>query len=528
MNHLITCLVLGLLLAVAPPATRARAELQDQDADCQRDFRGIEYCTTDDGRTHIVRIDLRSRNLRFYAATASNAQGPNPPAWTDNKFQTVAQMAAAHATNDGLPLAVAINGDYFGPPSVDNPSHGWQGLLVQGGQRLDGPAVDAPDCDCAFLDRSSLTLSRSQPTQAEIGKRPVEAFDQYALYRVNCSSQPVFASCRDEVLNRTPAPEEETTYDRQLENAWYTAISGGPLIVREGQWAPISQACSEEGFRADWCADNPDVSQDRLRQLKMGTVAGLTQDGRGLILITTTNRLPNELSQLLAAEGAWTGLRFDGSHSAQLFYDGRERTGNTRGVGTALLVYASPLPDYAASPAAPIVFDIVVAGEAANLELRVRNEGRATWTGPDYWLALESGNLPGAPAALAAPGTTASGEIAEWQVQAQTSGVPAIRSVRYRMQHSGEPFGDVITGYVIVLPEELRDLEADIRQQIDEWVQQGGQAVEDLMRDILQRIQEELEQQAASFLEELLAGCTGPGAALGLVALVFLRRRRAK
>jgi hypothetical protein len=116
MNHLITCLVLGLLLAVVPPATRARAELQDQDADCQRDFRGIEYCTTDDGRTHIVRIDLRSRNLRFYAATASNAQGPNPPAWTDNKFQTVAQMAAAHATNDGLPLAVAINGDYFGPP----------------------------------------------------------------------------------------------------------------------------------------------------------------------------------------------------------------------------------------------------------------------------------------------------------------------------------------------------------------------------------------------------------------------------
>lgn len=504
------------------PVTAAVAEEVVQESNCRRDYQGIEYCTWDSGKTHIVRIDLYNRDLRFYAATASNAQGPNPPAWNANKVQTVEQMANAHPINDGALLAVAINGDYF---AADR-THGWQGLLVQDGQRLDGPDVNAPDCDCAFLDRSSLTLSGSKPTQAEIGKRSVAAFDQQDLYLSRCASQAVFSGCRSEVLDRTPEPDESTEYQRRLSNTWYTAISGGPIFVRNGQSVPISLACQQEGFTADWCADNPQVGSDRLAQLRMGTATGLSADGRYLILISTTARLPNELSQLLAEQGAWTGLRFDGSRSAQMVYGETELTGNTRGVGTALLVYASPLPEFYASPSTAIVFDVVVAGETAELGFEVRNEGRATWSGPEFELAFQSGNVPGAPERLALPGQTAQGESASWNVVVPTSGIPAIRSVRYRLQHDGEPFGDVITGYVIVLPEELRDLEVGIRNQIDQWVQQGNQAIDDLMRDILQQIQNELEQQATNFLDELLAGCSGPGALLSLAAFFILRRRR--
>jgi hypothetical protein len=56
-------------------------------------------------------------------------------------------------------------------------------------------------------------------------------------------------------------------------------------------------------------------------------------------------------------------------------------------------------------------------------------------------------------------------------------------------------------------------------------MQQGGQAVEDLMQAILLRIQEELEQQATNFLENLLSGCPGSGTLLSLVTIVTVRRR---
>lgn len=123
---------------------------------------------------------------------------------------------------------------------------------------------------------------------------------------------------------------------------------------------------------------------------------------------------------------------------------------------------------------------------------------------------------------------TAPGTIASWDLLFRVPGAPGLRTVRYEMQHNDEPFGDVITGYVIVLPEELRNLEANIREQIDQWIEQGSQAIDDLTRDILQQIQEALEQQASNFLEELLSGCTGSSALAGFAIAVVIFGRRAR
>ena len=42
------------------------------------------------------------------------------------------------------------------------------------------------------------------------------------------------------------------------------------------------------------------------------------------------------------------------------------------------------------------------------------------------------------------------------RILAEVPDLPGVRSVRYQMHYRGEPFGDVVTGYVFVLPEELQ------------------------------------------------------------------------
>lgn len=175
-----------------------------------------------------------------------------------------------------------------------------------------------------------------------------------------------------------------------------------------------------------------------------------------------------------------------------------------------------------------IAYDVVLPGEAAQFALQVQNTGAIPWTGDSFVLKGDTANPAGVPSDLPLLGTTAPGAIASWDLLFRVSGAPGLRTVRYQMQHNSEPFGDVITGYVIVLPEELRDLEADIREQIDQWIQQGNQAIDDLMRDILQQIQEALEQQASNFLEELLSGCTGSISLAGFAIAVVIFGRRAR
>lgn len=77
MKHLLACVGLGLCCVVAAPAGRA-AGARVQELVCRRDFQGVEYCTTDNGQTHIVRVDLTNRHVRFRVATTSDTTGKMP------------------------------------------------------------------------------------------------------------------------------------------------------------------------------------------------------------------------------------------------------------------------------------------------------------------------------------------------------------------------------------------------------------------------------------------------------------------
>lgn len=249
-------------------------------------------------------------------------------------------------------------------------------------------------------------------------------------------------------------------------------------------------------------------------------------------MIVTTARLPNELSQLLREQGAYRGIRFDGSESAQMWYGaaspgvGAELTGNKRALSNALLVYAWPLPDDAASPTTALPFDVILPGETADLAISYRNEGRNTWSGSTYSLRLMSGNLSQAPLTLPLQGEVPSGATVTWTAMVPVSEAPGIHRLSYQLHHNDTPFGDAITAYVIVLPQQLKDAEQRIRDQIDEWQRQGQQTAEELMQRIWGEIQEEIKRQAVGLIEKVISQCCPSNVLLGLVFTFVLHRSR--
>jgi hypothetical protein len=501
---------------------------------CQRHFQGVEYCTADDGRTHIVTVDLTDPSVRFDLVTASDALGPNYPSWTASMRQTVKQMAVAHAALGELPLAVAINGDYFGT------NNGWLGFTVRQGKRLDGPLTDEEDCDCTSFDRSSLTLSRTKPTQAEIARRTPAELNEYDAYQSNCAGSEPFAECQSRVLERTPADDEAQKLDTAIKDRWYTAVGGGPAIVGNGKSIPISEACEaekfidkEKGIYPDWCFDSPNVSDIRELELQMGTVAGITADGKQLILVTTTDRLPNELSQLLADQGAQTGIRFDGSRSSQMVYNNEEKTGNTRPVANALMVYASPLPADAASLSEPVWPVVALPGEAIEATIVLQNDGLNTWRNADGYALVNIREPLGAPALQPLPHDVATGETATWTLNMTARDDAGIFLSMWQLVHSGEPVGDRVTIWVGVLPEQAAKLKADLEQLIEdakqEWEEAKEQGQAELER-IFDGLVDELEREVIKFLTEDPWGicpCAGTLAfsALALAGLWLFRRR---
>jgi hypothetical protein len=128
----------------------------------------------------------------------------------------------------------------------------------------------------------------------------------------------------------------------------YNVIGGGPQFIEGGvpYWDRTSDiVINGETFdqsAADWDAANP------------WTAAGLTQDGRTLILAVIDGRQPGtvgvgmspwEVGDLLVEWGAAKAIRFDSGGSSTVFLDGKvvnspSDPGGERPVGNALIVYA--------------------------------------------------------------------------------------------------------------------------------------------------------------------------------------------
>jgi len=518
--------IVWVLLLAHPIIAAGPLASQDLSLTCKselRPFQGVEYCTAANGSIHVVAIDLHSPDLRLeyilpegvdrgcpvgkkndvalcsitecrdVNRSTKQLGGPGCDDPINRDYYPVMSIdnAVRAAQNRFQNVVAVINGDYGAKHPSDDPAkwrdHGPEGFTVVRGNRLDG--VKMGDGDNNAEKRPWLAIGRQSPLRVEIGQ---------------------FASGED-------------TGDKPV---WvYTGIGGAPWLIKEGE--------IQTGMIAN-CTGAPGSCYMGAAQ----TAVGISRDRRWLFLVTDERRGQAtllELANYMFEWGVWNAIKFDGGGSTHLWYDGRVlTTDNTRQLSSYLAVIAPPgggiqpdrFPFLYASPAT-IPFDIVLPGETIEIEMKMRNEGMTTWSAPDYALKQITSNVAETPATLTIDKEVVPGDTISWDIRASVTGLPGLRRARYRMHYQNQPFGDPIVVYVIVLPEQLKDMEQELRERLDEWRQQGEQKAEEFMDQLWKSIQEEMERQAQSFIDELLAQCLGPSAMAGLaLALVYRRQRR--
>jgi hypothetical protein len=480
----------------------------------EQKFRGVEYCAATGGAIDVVVVDLTSPGVQFQSVmpdgldrhgslgeckdvnrSTKQLGGPGCDDPANRDFYPVMSLGQAVTLAQGRfsNVAVVINGDYGAKePSEDQTKwrdHGPEGFTVVRGNRLDGRRMG--DKDNNAENRPWLAVSATSPLRAEIS--------QYS---------------RGEDQGDKPD--------------WvYTGVGGAPWMISQG----IVQQDQITNCTAAANSCYAGASQ---------TAVGISKDGRWLFLVADERKGQAtlfELATMMSEWGAWNAIKFDGGGSTHLWLGGRTLTeDNSRQLSQYLAVIAergtgideggASAIDHA-SPTSAVFYDIVLPNETISLPFQLRNEGQATWAGPNYELLKVSGDLDSAPGSLPIPGEITPGGVVEWQISTEAPRTPGIRSLRYQMHHNGQPFGDKVTAYVIVLPKQLADAEQRIRDQIEQWRQQGEQEIEQLMEQLRQAIQAELERQAQNAIEQFITNCTGSSALLGLgVIAIFLRRRR--
>jgi len=197
-----------------------------------------------------------------------------------------------------------------------------------------------------------------------------------------------------------------------------------------------------------------------------------------------------------------------------------------------------------ARPSGGVVYDIITSTEMSHLKIAMKNTGQGIWSGSAF--SLKAINTSTTPLSYPLQGAVAPGQVATWQYEAFSAGSPGIHQVRFQMYRGNVPFGEILTSYIVILPESLKDREQQIREQIDRWQQQGGQRAEEFMDQLWKSLQEELARQAKSYMHRLLQSiqkeiqrktkdflekirnqCFGPIAMAGMaLAFVYHKQRR--
>lgn len=124
-------------------------------------------------------------------------------------------------------------------------------------------------------------------------------------------------------------PGDSLSLYSRLDPPFRYALEGGPLLVREGQYAFDP---SQENFR----------DKRPLEAIAPQAAVAWTREGK-LWLVVSEPTTPGVLARALLTLGAWNALRMDGGGSAQLWVKGRLRSpynGSPRPVVSALALYA--------------------------------------------------------------------------------------------------------------------------------------------------------------------------------------------
>jgi hypothetical protein len=409
-------------LSFAPPAR----------INCRSDPDGITYCVEDRGDTHLLIVDLTNPRLRVQIVMANDVLDVWP---FEEQRERVADMAKRYRAED---VIIAINGDYFGS------GRGPEGPTVVQGQRLDTAETIA--ANPSEYRRSTLALSRSGKA-AVTHLNPIDLLDPTAY--------------RDLLFN---------------------AVSGGPIILLNGQPLPEDLSCFVDNIPVSSCR--------RDRQ----TVAGVDEQGTTLYLAVSTQRSTRGMAELLRDYGAFNALKLDGGGSSQLWYRGRTLVKSDREVANALLIFAENQPRHAAQLLKRPPVQLLNAGESTTIDVPLRNAGYLDWT-VDRWYGL--GRISGA------VGTASFARLmSDVPPTAETSvsvpieivGPPGVYTSTWRMLQPFEEFGSTVPINAIVLPPDTAILRKQVQPLLTQLTRLSDKSFEREWPKTAKRIQQMIDK----------------------------------
>ena len=190
----------------------------------------------------------------------------------------------------------------------------------------------------------------------------------------------------------------------------------------------------------------------------------------------------------------------------------------------ALGIVARAGDSYAAQQVGDPDITIAYTGEEAVLRIEVRNAGVETWTRDQVVLSNVEQPL-NAEGVQPLPADTPPGEIATWELQVRAPDKPGAFRSGWQLKQAGQAFSPMLTAYLIVLPEGASELEAKIREKIDEWEQQAEKKIDDLMDEIAAMILAEVEGFFQRLIDNVCGNACGASALIVLGALLLWWRR---
>ena len=393
-------LVFVLLLFTPSPELAAGAA-------CQADRDGVTYCVVDGGQTHLLIVDLNNPAVRVQTVMANDVLDVWPP---EEQRERVVDVVKRYRAQRAQNVIAAINGDYFGA------GRGPEGLTAVQGQRLDTVATIA--ANPSRYRRTTLAVNRLGA--AAIGH----------LNPINSLAPTVY---RDLLFN---------------------AISGGPIILLNGQSLPEDLACFLDRIPISTCR--------RDRQ----SVAGVDETGRTLFLAASTTRSTRGMAELLREHGALTAMKLDAGGSSQLWYRGRALVDSSRGVANALLILREDRPRHAAELMARPPVLVLDAGAQDIVYILLRNTGYLPWSFDRYYgLQKTAGGAlaEGFARLLIDVPPEAIGAV---PVTIQAPSQSGVFSSTWRLALPGDTFGPAIPLPVVVIPRGANEL----RQPIQAWL----------------------------------------------------------
>jgi hypothetical protein len=401
-------------------------------ANCRSDRDGITYCVDDGGDTHLLIVDLTNPRLRVQTVMANDVLDVWPP---EEQREGVIDMAKRYRAED---VVIAINADYFGA------GRGPEGPTVVQGHRVDTAETIA--ANPSEYRRSTLALSRSG-NAAVAHLPPIDLLDP--------------AAYRDLLFN---------------------TVSGGPIILRNGQPLPEELSCLIDNIPVNACR--------RDRQ----TAAGVDEHGKLLYLAVSTQRSTRGLAELLREHGAFNALKLDGGGSSQLWYRGRMLVKSDRDVANALLVFAEDRSRHAAQLLKRPPVALLNAGESITLEAPLRNTGYLDWTS-DRWYGLGriAGDI-GAASLVRLIADVPPKADAAFSVPIEIAGPPGVYTSTWRLLQPFEEFGPTVAIHAVVVPPDAATLRQQIQSLLTQLTRLSDKSFEREWPKTAKRIQSMIEQ----------------------------------